>query len=217
MTIENRKALIVWGGWPGHEPEVGARLVESMLEQDGFAVTVTNDYGAMGGSDIEDFRLVVPIVTNDEIERDIVLRLIDAVRSGVGLAGYHGALTTSFRRSVEWHFLCGVQRVGHPGNIIDFHVDVTKPDDPVMQGLSGFDYHSEQYYLHYDPSVDILATTTFSGKHDPVTAGVTMPVAFKRQFGAGRIFYTALGHVAAEFEHPQMRAILRRSLNWAAR
>ena len=217
MSIKNRKALIVWGGLPMHEPEAGAHLVRAMLEEDGFAVTVTGDYRAMGAPGIEDYSLVVPIITNDEIEKDVVLRLSNAVRSGVGLAGYHAALATSFRRSVDWHFLCGVQWVAHPGNIIDFHVDVTRPDDPVMQGIGRFGYRSEQYYLHYDPSVEILATTTFSGECDPATAGVVMPVVFKRQFGAGRIFYSALGHVAAEFEHPQMRTILRRGLNWAAR
>jgi type 1 glutamine amidotransferase len=86
-----------------------------------------------------------------------------------------------------------------------------------MQGIADFDYRSEQYYLHYDPSVEILATTTFSGEYDEAVRNVTMPVVFKRHFGKGRIFYSALGHVATEFEHPQMRSILRRGLSWAAR
>jgi type 1 glutamine amidotransferase len=46
---------------------------------------------------------------------------------------------------------------------------------------------------------------------------VTMPVVFKRHFGAGRVFYSALGHIAAEFDHPYMPLILRRGLSWAAR
>jgi type 1 glutamine amidotransferase len=110
-----------------------------------------------------------------------------------------------------------VQWVAHPGDIIDFRVNVEKPDDPIMAGIEDFDYHSEQYYLHFDPSIEVLASTTFTGEHDSVTTGVKMPVVFKRQFGTGRIFYTALGHVAAEFENEQMRTILRRGLNWAAR
>jgi type 1 glutamine amidotransferase len=86
-----------------------------------------------------------------------------------------------------------------------------------MQGIPDFDYHSEQYYLHYDPSVEILATTTFTGEYDEAARNVVMPVVFKRHFGAGRVFYSALGHVAAEFDHPYMRLILRRGLAWAAR
>lgn len=212
-----REALIVWGGWPGHEPEAGAEIVAAMLLEDGFVAHTTADYRVFGSVELDRMDLVVPIITSDEIEKGLIENLFRAVRAGLGLAGYHGGLATSFRNVVQFHFLTGVQWVAHPGDIVRFRVDVTRPDDPIMQGIDSFDYVSEQYYLHYDPSIEILATTTFTGEHDPATAGVVMPVVFKRRFGAGRIFYTALGHVAAEFQNVEMRTILRRGLNWAAR
>ncbi len=177
---------------------------------------MTHEYAALGAADIGSMDLVVPLITNDEIERDVVLRLTAAVRHGTGLAGPHSP-TTSFRKSVEYQFLFGAQWVAHPGGIIDFRVDVAKPGDPLMQGIEAFDYRSEQYYLHYDPSIEILATTTFTGAHEPATAGVIMPVVYKRQFGAGRIFYSALGHSPEELAHPEGRTILRRGLLWATR
>jgi type 1 glutamine amidotransferase len=165
-----------------------------------------------------DFDLVVPVITNDQIDTALVDSLTRAVRAGTGLAGYHGGLAASFHSAVRFHYLCGLHWVGHPGDMAArYRVTVTRPHDPVMQGIDDFDYHSEQYYLLYDPSVEILATTTFSGEHDPAARGVTMPVVIKRHFGAGRIFYTALGHVPEELSHPQARLILRRGLNWAAR
>ena len=212
-----RKALIVWGGWAGHEPEAGAATVGAMLREDGFEVEITSDYAAFGAPDLKHLSLVVPIITSDVIDRDHILNLVAAVRSGVGLASYHGGLATSFRDQINFHYLTGVQWVQHPGDIVDYRVHVEKPFDPIMAGISDFDYHSEQYYLHYDPSIDILATTLFTGEHDAATTGIKMPVVFKRQFGAGRIFYSALGHVVAEFANPEMRTILRRGLNWAAR
>jgi len=212
-----RKALIVWGGWAGHEPEKGARIVEGMLLEDGFEVEVTSDYQALGRPDLRELSLIVPVITSDKIAREPIDNLVAAVRGGVGLAGYHGGLATSFRDMVNFHYLTGVQWVQHPGDIVDFRVHVEKPFDPIMAGIGDFDYRSEQYYLHFDPSVDVLATTLFTGEHDPVTTGIKMPVVFKRQFGSGRIFYTALGHVTAEFENREMRTILRRGLNWAAR
>jgi type 1 glutamine amidotransferase len=178
---------------------------------------VTADYSALGAPNIGTLDLVVPIITNDVVDKPVVERLSAAVREGLGLAGHHAALATSFRQSVDFQYLCGVQWVAHPGNIIDFEVEVTKPDDPIMAGVGNFPYRSEQYYLHYDPSVEILATTTFSGEYDPVTAGVVMPVVFKRRFGSGRVFYTALGHVPEELSHPEGRTILRRGLLWASR
>ena len=86
-----------------------------------------------------------------------------------------------------------------------------------MKGLSSFPYHSEQYYMHFDPSVEVLATTRFSGEHAPWIEGVVMPVVWKRRHGAGRVFYSSLGHVTAEFAVPEMRTILERGLLWAAR
>jgi type 1 glutamine amidotransferase len=212
-----RKALIVWGGWPGHRPRETADIIAGFLDADGFAPTVTEDLARLGGTDIGEMDLVVPIVTNAEIERPDVWRLIAAVRAGTGLAGPHMAMATSFRSVVEFHYMTGVQWVAHPGDIIDYRVNITRPDDPLVAGIDDFDYHSEQYYLHYDPTIDILATTTFTGEHDPNIEGVVMPVVFKRRFGDGRIFYSALGHVPEEYSHPQAQTILRRGLSWAAR
>jgi type 1 glutamine amidotransferase len=86
-----------------------------------------------------------------------------------------------------------------------------------MAGIGDFAYRSEQYYMHVDPSNEVLAATTFSGAHCAWIEGVVMPVVWKRRYGKGRVFYSSLGHVAAEFEVPQMAAILRRGLVWAAR
>lgn len=136
--------------------------------------------------------------------------------SAVG-GSYHGGAGDAFRECVEYQFIVGGQWVAHPGNIIDYTVNITRPDDPVMEGISDFPYHSEQYYMHVDPSNEVLATTTFTGDHAWWIDGVVMPVVWKRHYGKGRVFYSSLGHVAEEFNVPQMREIYRRGANWAAR
>ena len=100
---------------------------------------------------------------------------------------------------------------------IKFDPDVIKPDDPVMAGIDSFEYRSEQYYMHVDPAIDVLATTTFSGDHASWIDGVVMPVVWKRRHGKGRVFYSSLGHVASEFDVSEMRTIVKRGLLWAAR
>ena len=212
-----REALIVWGGWSGHEPEQGAQVVAGMLEAEGFKVYVENTTEAFADPAIADMSLIVPIVTMAKIEKEEVANLTAAVQGGVGLAGYHGGMCDAFRESADYQFMCGGQWVAHPGNIIDYRVDVAKPDDPIMQGIASFPYRSEQYYMHVDPSNEVLATTTFSGQYAPWTKGVVMPVVWKRKHGEGRVFYSSLGHVAAEFDVPQMKEILRRGMLWAAR
>jgi len=212
-----KKALIVSGGWPGHEPEKCAEVVRAMLLRHDFEVQVENETAAFATADLERIDLIVPIVTRSTITKDECDKLTAAVRSGVGLAGFHGGMCDAFRDAVDYQFMTGGQWVAHPGNIIDFRVDIAKPQDPVMAGLSSFDYRSEQYYMHVDPINEVLATTTFTGEHAPWVKGVVMPVVWKRRHGAGRVFYSALGHAAAEFQVPQMSTLFERGMLWAAR
>ncbi|MBB4121922.1 ThuA domain-containing protein [Martelella radicis] len=212
-----REALIVWGGWSGHEPEECAHIIRDMLQDDGFKVYVEHSTEAFADPQIKDLSLIVPIMTMSKIEKEEVKNLSAAVESGVGIAGYHGGAGDAFRDSVDYQFIIGGQWVAHPGNIIDYRVNVTKPDDPIMEGISDFPYHSEQYYMHVDPSNEVLATTTFAGDHAEWIDGVVMPVVWKRRHGKGRVFYSSLGHVASEFQVPEMATIFRRGANWAAR
>ena len=214
---EMKQALIVWGGWAGHEPEPCARVVEKMLSEDGFNVVVENTTEAFADPNLSKFDLIVPVITMSTIEKEELNNLIAAVRSGVGLGGFHGQMGDTFRNEPNYQFMVGGQWVAHPGKIIDYTVNITRHDDPIMAGITDFPYHSEQYYLHVDPSNEVLATTTFNGEHAEWIDGTVMPVVWKRRYGQGRVFYSALGHVAQEFEVPQMATILRRGLHWAAR
>ena len=212
-----RQALIVWGGWNGHTPKECADVVAGMLRGDGFEVFIEDTTEAFADPALKDMHLIVPIYTMSTMEKEEVTNLTAAVESGVGLAGFHGGMCDAFRNEVAYQFMTGGQWVAHPGNIIDYRVRVTRPDDPVMQGIGDFDYRSEQYYMHVDPNNEVLAETTFTGEHAPWIAGHTMPVVWKRRHGAGRVFYSSLGHRVEEFENRSMKTILHRGLLWAAR
>jgi hypothetical protein len=210
-------ALIVYGGWEGHDPEECATIYRRWLHEDGFTVRVETDLGAFGDPTIQDLSLIIPIISNVAIDKEVVSNLCKAVESGVGLAGHHGTMADTFRSSPEYQFMVGGQYVAHPGGVIDYMVDVVRPDDPIMQGIKSFPYRSEQYYMHVDPGNEVLATTRFTGEHAVWIDGVIMPVVWKKHHGEGRVFYSSLGHRASEFDIPQMATILRRGINWAAR
>jgi uncharacterized protein len=215
--MAQKSALIVWGGWDGHTPDRSAAVVKEMLEKHGFSVRVSDTTKSYADASIRDLNLIVPMVTMSTIAKEEVENLCAAVKGGVGLGGFHGLMCDSFRQEVEYQFMTGGQWVSHPGNIIDYHVDITRPDDPIMRGLSDFPYRSEQYYMHVDPANEVLATTTFTGEHCDFVKGVVMPVVWKKIYGKGRVFYSALGHTADEFVVPEMAAIVERGLLWAAR
>jgi uncharacterized protein len=215
--MPRKTALIVWGGWDGHAPERSAGMVRGMLEGHGFDVRVENSTAAYADPAIAELNLIVPMITMSTIGKEECENLCAAVRGAVGLGGFHGTMCDSFRNETEYQFTTGGRWVSHPGNIIDYRVNITKPDDAVVKGVGDFDYHSEQYYVHVDPANEVLATTIFTGEHCAWAKGVVMPVVWKKMYGEGRVFYSALGHTADEFAVPEMATIVERGLVWAAR
>jgi len=216
---KSKSALVVWGGWEGHEPKQCVDIFAPWLENQGFKVEISHSLDAyLDLAKLKTLDLIVHVFTMSDIKAEQERNLEEAVKSGVGLAGWHGGLGDAHRTAVEYQFMVGGQWVSHPGGVIDYDVDITDPGDPIMKGLKRrFHMKSEQYYMHVDPAVQVLATTTFTGQHAPWIDGVVMPVVWKKLYGKGRVFYTSLGHVAADFDVPEAREIVQRGLLWAAR
>lgn len=218
MTDGGKRVLMVAGGWEGHEPRQCADLFAGVLRADGFDVTESDTLDAyLDEAAMQRYDLIVPIWTMGQITKEQERGLLDAIAAGTGVAGWHGGMGDAFRNNTEYQFMVGGQWVAHPGDVIDYTVQITNHDDPITAGLNDFAMHSEQYYLHVDPSNEVLATTTFSGEYAPWIAGTVMPVVWKRRWGNGRVFYCALGHKAVDFDVPEAREIVRRGMHWATR
>lgn len=214
-----KKAIMVWGGWEGHEPKQCVDVFAPILEEEGFAVTISDTLDAYKDRDLmAEQDLVVPAWTMGQIEGEQEQGLLAAVERGAGVAGWHGCMADSFRNNTTYQFMVGGQFVAHPDGIIDYTVNIAAPNDPIVAGLDDFQMHSEQYYMHTDPGNQVLATTTLEGRQSaPWVNGTIMPVVWKRVWGAGRVFYSSLGHVARDFDVPQAREIQRRGMLWASR
>ena len=213
-----RKALMVWGGWDGHEPKQCVDIFAPYLQQQGFDVRISDRLDVYLEADyMKALSLVVPVWTMGTITGEQEAGLLKAIESGVGVGGWHCGMGDSFRNNTEYQFMVGGQWVAHPDGVIHYRVNIINHTDPITKGLADFDMHSEQYYLHVDPSNEVLATTTFRGDHCPWIGGAVMPVIWKRRWGAGRVFYTSLGHVASDFQVPEAKEIVQRGLLWASR
>jgi type 1 glutamine amidotransferase len=213
-----KSALFVQGGWDGHQPRETTDVFAAVLRGEGYQVEVSDTLDVYLDPDkLTALDLIVPVWTMGTITREQEQGLLAAVQSGVGIAGWHGGMGDSFRANPDYQFMVGGQWVAHPGGIIDYEVNITDHDDPITAGIRDFKMHSEQYYMHVDPSNQVLATTTFGGDHAPWIAGCVMPVAWKRMWGQGRVFFCSLGHVAQDFDVPEAREIVRRGMLWATR
>jgi len=216
-----KKALIVQGGWDGHEPVQVSEVFRSILEESGFEVEVSDTLDAF--LDVEKLKgldLIVPVWTMGKITNEQCQPVLQAVASGVGIAGCHGGMCDSFRESTDWQFMTGGQWVAHPGNDgTEYVVNVKKGANPLTEGIEDFTVKSEQYYVHIDPAIDVLATTRFPVADGPHSSNgeVDVPIAWTKRWGKGRVYYNSLGHHADIFEIEGAREMMKRGFLWAAK
>lgn len=215
-----KSALITYGGWDGHTPEKSSLIMKDLLEKEGFKIDMKNSLKPLEDAKyLEGLDLIVFCWTMSKIKKEQEKNLIEAVMNGVGLAGWHGGLNDAFRENVEYQFMCGAQWVSHPGGAgttYEVNFVPNKKEDPIIKGLNDFKITSEQYYMHVDPNVEVLATTTFHSISMPWIEGVVMPVTYKKRWGDGKVFYTSVGHTYKDFEIPEAREMFRRGMLWAA-
>lgn len=223
MANNTRTALIVWGGWDGHEPQQVGQIFAEQLEKHGFTVEVSDTLDAFLDADkLKSLSLIVPVWTMAEITDAQLNPVLEAVKGGVGLAGSHGGMCDSFRNATEWQFMTGGQWVSHPGNDgVEYVVKITDAGRVhfiTQNAPAEFAVKSEQYYLHTDPANKVLAVTPFptaDGPHVP-NGPFEMPVVWTKQYGQGRVAYNALGHHADIVAQADVLPLMTRALLLAA-
>lgn len=215
-----KKALIVYGGWDGHQPKEVAEIFNDILTKENFEVELSDTLEVYADVEyLKSLDLIVPHWTMGNIKNKYVKNISAAVMSGVGLAGCHGGMCDSFRYDVDWQFMTGGNWVAHPGNDgVEYMVNVKHSSSPLLEGIEDFKVVSEQYYLHVDPAVEVLATTRFPTVDGPhmLNKAVDMPVVWTKRWGVGRVFYSSLGHQANIVAMPEVTEIMRRGFLWSA-
>lgn len=216
--LKGRKVLFLYGGWDGHEPEKFRDYLLPWMKEEGASVQTSDNLDPyLDESLMSSVDLIVQIFTMSQITPEQEKGLLKAIKNGVGFAGWHGGMCDAFRNNPEYQFMTGGQWVAHPGGVIDYGVTMVDHEDNVTSGLKAFKMKSEQYYMHVDPNVKVLATTTFNSDHAFWIDGCTIPVAWKKTYGNGRVFYTSLGH---NLDHittvPEAITMLKRGVLWAS-
>ncbi|WJH37198.1 ThuA domain-containing protein [Paenibacillus sp. CC-CFT747] len=206
-----KSALIVQGGWSGHQPKEVAELLAGVLREEQFEVEVSDTLDAfLDAEKLLRTDLIVPVWTMGQITKEQLTPLLEAVRNGTGIAGCHGGMGDSFRNETEYQFMVGGQWVAHPGGDgIRYTVRIKEPNDPLVQGMKDFEVVSEQYYMHVDPGIRVLVVTDFGDTE--------MPVAWTKTYGQGKVYYNSLGHQADIVAMPETLEMMRRGMVWAAK
>ncbi|MFI2104970.1 ThuA domain-containing protein [Isoptericola sp. NPDC019693] len=228
-----RRALVVRGGWDGHQPEAATDLFLPFLREQGFEVRVETDNEVYADADtMAATDLVLQCVTMSQISGPALQGLRAAVEAGTGLAGWHGGIADSYRNSSDYLQLVGGQFATHPGkephlreggasdNYLRHTIELTDlgREHPITAGLDDVELETEQYWVLHDDLIDVLATTTHPAPEwHPWHRPVTSPAVWTRQWGAGRVFVATPGHSVDVLENPTVRTIVERGLLWASR
>ncbi|TFD20094.1 ThuA domain-containing protein [Cryobacterium sp. TMS1-13-1] len=228
-----RHALVVRGGWDGHQPIETTDLFIPFLETNNFTVRVEESPATYADAEyMATVDLIVQTNTMTTIEKNEFAGLRAAIENGTGLGGWHGGIADSYRNNVDYLQLIGGQFAAHPGkapaertgeqsdNYVPYRVNMlpAAADHPITAGIEDFDLVSEQYWVLHDDYNDVLATTTQAVRPwDPWRRPVTSPAIWTRQWGQGRIFVSTPGHRVDILQHDSVRTMIERGLLWAAR
>ena len=215
-----RKALITWGGWEGHAPDQIADLIRGILEDDGMEVEVHDNLDCLNDAEhLKSLDLFVPCISMGKIENEQAENISEAAARGTGIAGIHGGMCDAFRDNPLWQFMTGGNWVAHPGGDgVDYSIKIVDKESPLTADIPDFTVSSEQYYLHVDPAVHVLATTefpVFNWYHSP-NGTVQMPAAWTKRWGIGRVYYNSLGHQPEVVNQGPALEMIKRGLIWAS-
>ncbi|WP_203656954.1 ThuA domain-containing protein [Demequina activiva] len=228
----SRLCLIVRGGWPGHDPVRSTDAFIPVLERMGFSLDVEDTPELYADArTMARYDLIVQAVTMGSATVDEVDGLRGAVANGAGLVGWHGGLIDSYRNATDYLQLVGAQFAAHPHRgsergrtdlepYRDYTVRVTERgrSHPITESMADFDITTEQYWVLTDSHIRTLLDCELTPQEgDEWDEPLTMPVAWTRQWGQGRIFATTLGHTLDVLERPEVSGLIERGMDWAAR
>ncbi len=217
-----RRALVVRGGWDGHDPVGATERFIPTLREAGFVVDVAEELTVYDDAErISSADLIVHCWSMGALTDAQEENLVAAVRAGTGFAGWHGGIIGTNVSNAAYLRMVGGRFLFHPKGFVDYAVTIDPApatDGEITAGLGDFTVHTEQYWILSDSHNTVLASAVFAPTPDSEwTEPVRMPVTWTRRWGAGRVFVCTLGHQVADFDVPETAAMIDRGLLWAAR
>ncbi len=215
-----RFRVVVFSKTEGYRHEsipAGIQAVEDLGAANDFEVEATEDAAVFSDERLSTFDAVVFLNTNGDVlaaeQQDALRRFVEG---GGGWVGVHSAAATEY----DWPWygqLVGAYFDDHP----EPQAAVIQVADRVFPASAHlpdrWEHFDEWYNFRGNPrgSVHVLMTldeSSFEGG----TMGHDHPIAWAHAVGAGRAFYTGLGHTSESYAEPQFLMHLLGGIEWAA-
>lgn len=188
-----------------HDSEKLADLLSQEYFKDGINITYTTDPDDMLKEDFKLYDGLIVYANHDSITKPQEAALLDYVKSGKGFIPIHCA-SYCFRNSPEVVEMIGGQFKSHTYD--SFKAVILKPEHPVMKDVPAFTTLDETYvHDKISQNIEVLTERVEGTHHEPYT--------WVRNFGDGRVFYTAYGHDEHTWNNPGFLKLIHNGIMWA--
>jgi len=188
-----------------HDSEKLADIFSKEFFKDGLNITYSVNPDDLNETNLDKYDGLIVYANYDSITSPQEKALLNYVKSGKGFIPLHSA-SYCFRNSPEVVEMTGGQFKTHKWD--SFPAVIMKPEHPVMKGVNAFTT-TDETYVHdkISKNIEVLTERVEGDHHEPYT--------WIRNFGKGRVFYTAYGHDEHTFNNPDFLHLVKNGIIWA--
>lgn len=188
-----------------HHSEKFAEIISQEFFKNGINISYTTDLNDLNTKNLSKYDGLMIYSNHDTISVDQEKALLDYVRSGKGFIPVHCA-SFCFQNSPDYIDMVGGQFKMHKTG--DFSATIVDETHPVMKGIKPFTTWDETY-VHDKVANDIhVLTERIEGDHHE-------PYTWVKNYGNGKVFYTAYGHDERTWRNPDFLKLLENGVLWA--
>jgi type 1 glutamine amidotransferase len=197
-------------------------MVQELGTSYGYAVTVSEDSALFTTANLAQYSTIVFNNTTGDIFTESQKSAFRSyIEDGGGFVGFHSAADTE--HGWDWYtdtLFAGAEFIHHGDGIPHARVEIEQVNNPIVNHIGSEWYlNDEWYFWRSNPrgvgNVEVLANLDRSSypSNYPVE---DHPIVFTNSVGAGRMFYSAIGHVSENFSNPLMVEKVRKAIEWTS-
>lgn len=180
-------------------------ILATALTKDGINITYTEDVNDLNTDNLDLYDGLIIYANHEDINSSQEKALLNFVSEGNAFIPIHSA-SFCFKNSEAYIDLVGAQFMEHGTGT--FTTRITKKEHPSMINVSEFEAWDESY-VHDKIAEDItVLMERVDGDHRE-------PWTWVKQYGKGKVFYTASGHDERVWNHPGFQNLIKEGILWA--
>ncbi len=199
--------------------EKGIQAVSALCKEEGISVVATEQTAHFTEEGLRSLSGIVFLSTTGDVLSDVEQGAFEQfLERGGAFIGVHAAADTE----ADWPFyrsLLGAHFKSHPAIQEAELRNEAQASHPATRPLPAIWLRRDEWYdFDKNPrSTSNILLTVEERSYTGGSMGWDHPIAWTREVGSSRVFYTALGHTEESFEEPLFLEHLRGGILWAVR